>query len=144
MLGIPEGGRLGSGDAVRGASLLLLLVVLAPLPTCKAQSREAPPALFSTWVHAHEEDTERFQVYRPKGQRLPRSRGRQGFAIEPDGRFEVHRIARGDGIERVPGRWQLDFDGPVLIVRVFLKGSEEEALSLRIESVTPEKLVVRR
>jgi hypothetical protein len=65
-----------------------------------------PPAVFQRWVHAHEEDRDGVEVYKPYGTPLPPSRGRDGFEMRKDGRFVQDVIGAADGIVRVPGHWR--------------------------------------
>jgi hypothetical protein len=66
-----------------------------------------PRALFGTWVHAQEEDTNAVEVYRPSDFPLPIVRWRDRFEIEADGTFVRYGIGRDDIPVPHPGRWEM-------------------------------------
>jgi hypothetical protein len=71
-------------------------------------------ALLGPWLHAHEEDTGAEQVFRRPSHPFPRSRGRSGFELLPDGAL----VERGPGPTDAPtegrGTWELQADELVL------------------------------
>ena len=89
--------------------LLLMCLVTLPLlfSACRHESKGLPPAIFTHWVHSHEDDTDIAHVYRPHDYPFPRSRGREGFEIKQTGEFILYRIAPTDGLNRFTGRWKL-------------------------------------
>ena len=58
------------------------------------------------WLHSYEEDTATFRVYRRDTYEFPPARGRVGFVLNPRGAAVYHGIARGDGTDEIPARWQ--------------------------------------
>jgi hypothetical protein len=65
-----------------------------------------PRAVFRHWIHSREEDAGGVEVYRPEGYAFPPSFGRDGFEMQPEGRFIQDVISPTDGTEQVPGHWR--------------------------------------
>jgi hypothetical protein len=65
-----------------------------------------PSELFGDWLHAHEDDYDDVEVYRPASEEFPPARGREGFAIHRDGSFVKLGIAPADGTVRTAGQWE--------------------------------------
>ena len=64
----------------------------------------------TTWWRSHEEETGPVRVYRPEGFPFPPARGREGFALHPDGRFDHLGPGRGDRPVVTAGTWERDGD----------------------------------
>jgi hypothetical protein len=62
------------------------------------------------WVHSHEEDTAEEMVFRSadSGYQFPRSRGRQGFELRPDGSYVGSTPGPADKPEASEGTWALE------------------------------------
>ena len=67
-------------------------------------------ALHQTWMHSREEDTDTEMVFRPEGYNFPRSRGRTGFDLRPNGALAEIGIAPTDAQQTTTGKWQLEDD----------------------------------
>ncbi|MFH1009606.1 MAG: hypothetical protein V1784_00040 [bacterium] len=123
----------------------LLLICLTALPlfvgACRHEQRGLPPAIFSHWVHSHEEDTDMAYVYRPFDYPFPRSRGREGFEIKQTGEFVLYRIAPTDGLNRFTGRWKLKGTDTLLVE---FDTEEIRSISLRIISCEDGLLKIRK
>jgi len=91
------------------------------------------------WVHSHEEDTDAEMVFRPGDYSFPPSRGRQAFELRPDGTYVESGPGPVDRPEEATGEWDLAPDDTLV-----LTGGPEGRRSLRIESVDPDRLVVRK
>jgi hypothetical protein len=104
-------------------------------------SRMNRELLHQPWVHAHEEDTPTEAVYRPASYPLPRSRGRTGFELRPDGTVTHVGIGPTDIPEQTAGSWELEEDD-IPTVRIRLHTGETQALP--ILSVENDRLVVRK
>ena len=66
------------------------------------------------WVHSHEEDTDREQVFRPAEHPFPPSRGRTSFELRPDGTYVESSPGPVDAPEESTGSWSLDGDRLIL------------------------------
>jgi hypothetical protein len=97
--------------------------------------------LHQQWVHVHEEDTPTEVIYRPASYKLPRSRGRTGFELRPDGTVRNVGIGPTDIPEETAGSWELEEDD-VPTVRIRLHTGETQELP--ILSVKKDRLVVRK
>jgi hypothetical protein len=97
--------------------------------------------LHQPWVHAHEEDTPTEAVYRPAGYPLPRSRGRAGFELRPDGTLRHVGVGPADVPQETAGSWVLE-EGDVPRLRIRLQTGETQELP--ILSVEQDRLVVRK
>ncbi|MTD15410.1 hypothetical protein GIS00_15845 [Nakamurella sp. YIM 132087] len=96
-----------------------------------------PAELVGSWVHAHEEDHDGLQVYRPAGTPLPPSRGRSSFTLLADGGAALGSPGPDDRGATADGTWSLT--GSVLAVRT--PGVE---LDLDVVTTAPDRLDVRR
>jgi len=63
-----------------------------------------------TWLRSHEEETSPVRVYRPADHAFPPARGRDGFTLHGDGRFDHVGPGRGDAPVTTPGTWHRDGD----------------------------------
>jgi hypothetical protein len=98
-----------------------------------------PSALTGKWVHSHEEDTDTQQVFRPASHQFPPSRGRRGFELRPDGSLIEGGPGPTDRTTTASGSWTSD--GREL---VFSSGPSGSPRRYHIESVAPNKLVLRK
>jgi len=89
-------------------------------------------------LFSHEEDGAR--VYRPRGSDFPPSRRpRDGFDVEPEGRFRAYTPGAADAAHARDGRWDESGGG----IRVtYADGGE--ALALEVVDAAPGVLKVRR
>ena len=97
--------------------------------------------LHQRWVHAPEEDTPTEAVYRPASHNLPRSRGRTGFELRPDGAVTIVGIGPTDIPEKMAGTWELE-EGDVPTVRIRLNIGETQQLPVLL--LDSGRLVVRK
>jgi hypothetical protein len=96
-------------------------------------------ALEGAWVHSHEEDTTREQVFRPADFAFPPSRGRRGFELRPDGSYAETAPGPTDRPEEASGTWELD-DDTLVLSPSDARGSER----MRVAAVDAERLVLAR
>lgn len=61
-----------------------------------------------TWLRSHEEESGPFRVYRPAGHPFPPARGREGFTLHADGRFDYLTPGRSDRPVTTTGTWRRD------------------------------------
>lgn len=122
-------------------SLLLCLSVALLAVTCKPNHSSDIKQLERTWLHANEEDQGDVQVYRPNTYNFPPSRGRTGFAFEPNGLFTQYDIAPTDGLQGRPGTWTKE-SGNTL--RITLEDQLDPEYKLEIVSLENDILKVRR
>lgn len=97
-------------------------------------------ALQQHWVHAYEEDTADRQVFRPATHRLPPSRGRMSFELNPDGSMVFHGIGPADRSQAATGAWTSE--GARLALHSGAAESPDQVLD--IVSIEPDRLVVRK
>ena len=95
-------------------------------------------SLAQAWVHSHEEDTATTTVYRPAKFHFPPSRGRTGFDLQLGGVLAARKPGPTDQTETVAGAWKLTED------RLELAPRGQGTQNLRIESVAPDRLVVKK
>lgn len=128
---------------MRFFSLMCCLSVLLLAVTCKTDLRESPELrnLEGTWLHAHEEDQEDVQVYRPNTYSFGPSRGRTGFSFEHNGLFTQYDIAPTDGLEGHKGKWTAESEK---VLRISLDKKTEPDYKLEIVSLEKGLLKVRR
>ena len=117
--------------AALGSLLSLALAACAGSTPADAPLPPFDSALFKHWIHSFEEDTASAKVYRPKGYAFPRARGREGFALKPDGVYIRYDIGRGDGNVGVTGTWKQI--GPRLIE---VRTADSAAASERLQILT--------
>jgi hypothetical protein len=107
------------------------------------QSVFLPLAIFKRWVHAHEEDMEGVEVYRPTTFRFPPSHPRPGFEIMEDGAFIEYVPAPDDGgvVRGGTGHWEAEVSD---LIRVNFDGVEPRSFTLTIVAIEEDILRVRR
>lgn len=93
------------------------------------------------WIHSHEEDTETEMVFRPASFNFPRSRGRRGFELKPDGSLVDIGIGPTDRRQEAQGTWTLADDD-----RLVLYGKTPSGPSRTMQIVLAEKdrLVIKK
>ena len=96
-------------------------------------------ALAQKWRHSHEEDTDDLMVFRPEAYPFPPSRGRRSFELHQDGGLINHGLGPDDRSVTTSGSWQVKGSG-----QLELKPGGAPSTVLTIQSVTPEKLVVKK
>jgi hypothetical protein len=94
--------------------------------------------LAQSWVHSHEEDTATATVYRLATFPFPPSRGRTGFNLQLDGTLTARKPGPTDQTMLAAGAWRLAGD------QLALSPQGEGKQTLHIESVEPDRLVVRK
>ena len=69
---------------------------------------ESPGALWGRWLRSREEEAlaSGIEVYRRPDHPFPRSRGRTGFDIAPDGSYTEYAIGPTDRSVSRRGRWE--------------------------------------
>ncbi|MGY2131564.1 hypothetical protein ACW9KT_05025 [Hymenobacter sp. HD11105] len=124
-------------------TLLCCLSVLLLAVTCKTDLRESPQLRYleGTWLHAHEEDQDDIEVYRPNTYSFGPSRGRTGFTFEHNGLFTQYDIAPTDGLEDRKGQWKAESE---TVLRITLDETDEPPYKLEIVSLNKDMLKVRR
>jgi hypothetical protein len=100
-----------------------------------------PELLEQRWIHSHEEDTPTEMVFRPASFDFPRSRGRSGFDLRPDKSLVEIGIAPTDAPIEQSGKWDVGPDGTL---RFYTHAQTVPAKTLKISSVEPSRLVVKR
>ena len=96
--------------------------------------------LHQRWMHSHEEDTDTAEVFRPATFNFPRSRGRRGFELNPDGTLVTIGIGPTDRRQEGEGTWDLDGDN---LVFETLSPSEPRR-AMQIVSADRDRLVVKK
>lgn len=92
---------------------------------------------YGRWLFSHEEDGVR--VYLPRDARFaPSRRPRDGFDIEPGGRFRSYTPGAGDASSARDGRWEAS--GEVITVTY----DDGATTALSIMEASPGRLEVRR
>jgi hypothetical protein len=105
-------------------------------------ARRSPPGeLCRHWVHAHEEDHDDVQVFRPEDHPLPPSRGRRHLELRRDGSLVEMRPGADDRPLAAAGRWTLAGDRLRLFRGPAARTPDRE---LEIVALEPDRLVVRR
>ena len=123
-------------------TVFALLSVMLLAATCNTESQKMTlKQLEGTWLHAHEEDHDDVQVYRPNTYAFGPSRGRTGFAFDHNGLFTQYDIAPTDGIEGRKGQWKAQDERTV---RISLDDKKEPDYLLEIVSLENNVLKVRR
>jgi hypothetical protein len=97
--------------------------------------------LTGTWVHSHEEDNAKQQVYRPDTFKFPPSRGRSGFELHADGTMSEYGPDASDKTSGRAGRWEML---PDQRVAMFSSGAAAPTRVLHIAAVSSDKLVVAK
>src|SRR5258708_26347512 len=87
-----------------------------------------------SWMHSHEEDTPTTTVYRPADFPFPRSRGRSGMHLQPDGTLTDRMPGPADETVSATGTWKLSGD------KLELSPQGDATRVLCIESVEPDRL----
>lgn len=90
------------------------------------------------WVHSHEEDTASTTVFRLAEFPFPRSRGRKGFHLQPDGTLTARKPGPTDQTVNAIGTWKLVGE------QLELSRQGEATQILCIESVEPDRLIVKK
>ena len=129
----------------RFLSGLLLAGLLFTAATCgRVRTGDVPPEILGRWFHSFEEDTLGTNVYRPESFDFPLARGRTGFSLHEDGRFEQYDIAPTDGLETTPGTWQSPEKNTVRVQLDGVRKGRTASFQLQIVSVEKDRLVIRR
>lgn len=97
--------------------------------------------LTGTWVHSHEEDNAKQQVYRHDTFKFPPSRGRSGFELHADGTMSEYGPDASDRTSSRPGRWEML---PDQRVAMFAAGANAPTRVLAIVAVSADRLVVAK
>jgi hypothetical protein len=95
--------------------------------------------LGQTWVHSHEEDTDKEMVFRPATFQFPPSRGRVSFELQPDGNLVEAGIAPTDGPLETQGTWEIEDDR--LVLRT---DPSKPPRVMQIASVDEDRLVIEK
>jgi hypothetical protein len=75
------------------------------------------------------------------GYKFPPARGRVGFELRENGEFVYHDIARGDGVQKVLGRWEAKSDGEIV---ASFADNERRPLTLVIVSIDRQVLKIKK
>ena len=93
------------------------------------------------WVHSHEEDTAAEMVFRPATFDFPRSRGRKGFELKPDGSLIETGIGPTDRPSRASGTWRVDDDGKIAF---YGKSESTPNRVMQIASADKDRLAIKK
>jgi hypothetical protein len=93
------------------------------------------------WIHSHEEDTDDEIVFRPDSYTFPRSRGRRGFELTPDGGMIEHGIGSDDRPKSTAGSWQLKNTNELELTS---GGANAKSTVMSLVAVGPDKLVAKK
>lgn len=93
------------------------------------------------WVHSHEEDTDKEQVFRPATFKFPPSRGRKAFELKPDGRLVSTGIGPTDRPQEAEGTWRLE-EGNKLAFYETAQSAPKQVM--QIASLDGDRLVIKR
>lgn len=91
-----------------------------------------------TWLRSHEEESGPVRVYRPANYPFPPARGREGFTLHADGRFDYLGPGRGDRPVTTTGTWQRDPHDSTRITATIA----DQAIEIRIVRETADVLHV--
>jgi hypothetical protein len=97
-----------------------------------------PKLLKRAWVHAHEQDHDGLQVFKPLGTALPPSRGRRVLDLSHAAKMT---LTKPDAIDRPTiseAHWDLADD------RLSLSSGSSNEAHYRIESLNRDELVMQR
>jgi hypothetical protein len=100
-----------------------------------------PEVLHRTWVHSHEEDTDREMVFRPETFKFPPSRGRASFELKPDGSLVEGGPGPDDRREARAGSWKLEGADTLAFYGPSQPGPSR---LLRIRSASADRLVIMK
>jgi hypothetical protein len=92
--------------------------------------------IVGTWTHAHEEDHDDVQVFRPGSHPLPPSRGRETFTLHANSAVVAAFPGPDDRGESDDGTWSLEgdvltIDRPGATSKYELVAADSERLELR-------------
>jgi hypothetical protein len=93
------------------------------------------------WIHAHEEDRDDVQVFRPEEHPLPPSRGRRHLELRRDGSLVETRPGADDRAVAARGRWALVAGRLCLFRDPAARTPDRE---LEVVSLGPDRLELRR
>ena len=99
-----------------------------------------PDLLHRHWIHSHEEDTATEMVFRPATFNFPRSRGRKGFELKPDGTLVDVGIGPTDRPAQTPGTWRIEEDK----VACYREAESTPIRVMQIVSVDANRLVIKK
>jgi hypothetical protein len=99
-----------------------------------------PDLLHRRWIHSHEEDTATEIVYRPATFNFPRSRGRKGFELKPDGTLADVGIGPTDRPSETTGTWRIEHDK----IACYRAAESTPFRVMQIASVDEDHLVVTK
>jgi hypothetical protein len=94
--------------------------------------------LARAWVHAHEEDHDGLQVFKPLGTDLPPSRGRRILDLAQGGGAMLRTPGADDRLQSTPISWRLDDD------RLLIASAAGNEQRFRIAALAADELVVQR
>src|SRR5712692_983029 len=104
-------------------------------------SKITPEILNQRWMHSHEEDTDTETVFRPATFNFPRSRGRMGFALRPDGTAVEIGVGPTDRPEEAAGTWRFEGGSKLVLSTPLASGQTRE---MEIVSADKDRLVVKK
>jgi hypothetical protein len=97
-----------------------------------------PKLLTRAWVHAHEQDHDGLQVFKPLGTALPPSRGRRILDLSHAEKMTLTKPDASDRSTTREAHWQLADD------RLSLSSDSSDETHYRIESLNRDELVMQR
>jgi len=97
--------------------------------------------LHGTWVHSHEEDTDREMVFRPDTFKFPPSRGRASFQLLADGGLVESGPGPTDRREARTGSWRLEGSNKLAFYQA---AQTTPTRVLRIRAARADRLAVER
>lgn len=94
------------------------------------------------WLHAHEEDSNDYQIYRPQEYSFAASRGRTGFELNSGGQGYFGRVAPTDGVIWVAAAWLIKEENILEILVAGHKQAQKSLYRYRIENLQKDKLTL--
>jgi hypothetical protein len=101
---------------------------------------DSPESIISkAWIHSHEEDSGDEMVFRPAAYPYPRSRGRTGYDLHPDGALGLTGPSPEDKQQSAAGRWEMPKHDELLLT---IPGEDKRKFT--ITSLSDDKLVLKK
>jgi hypothetical protein len=101
----------------------------------------SPELLQRAWMHSHEEDTDKNEVYRPSTFAFPPARGRTGFELKSDETLIETGIGATDRRTHGTGKWNLDLAGNL---RFYGHSDAKPESTRKIVKLERDRLVVEK
>lgn len=117
-----------------------LVVVLQGCATRSSRNTNIQEdALFGTWHHAVEEDSDSTQVYYPPDHPLPPARFREQITFSESGELSLLQLAANDAHTPANGQWKWDKGN---VIRLTLP--DKSTQTWIVLSLTEDKLIIKK